>query len=160
MTTARAGRIDDIGKARVASTILIAGLVAGILDLAYAFAFHGANGVRPIVILQSIASGVMGPDAFVAGRQSALLGTALHFLMTAAMAVVYVLASLKWTLLWRRPLRNGAAYGLALYVLMTYVVVPLSAAPPRPIPVVETIGAVLAHVLLVGIPIALAARRL
>jgi len=53
----------------------------------------------------------------------------------------------------------GAAYGLLLYGVMNYVVVPLSAAgagSKNPLWITLSIAA---HVLLIGIPIALLARR-
>src|SRR3989442_15057203 len=48
-----------------------------------------------------------------------------------SMAVAYYLVSRRWPLLWQRPVACGAAYGLLLYGIMNYVVVPLSAAGPR-----------------------------
>ncbi len=46
------------------------------------------------------------------------------------MAAVYYVAARRQPLLWRRPLVCGSAYGLVVYVIMDYVVVPLSAARP------------------------------
>jgi hypothetical protein len=53
----------------------------------------------------------------------------------------------------------GAAYGLAVYAVMNYVVLPLSAFPQRagPATLVLALG-LLVHVVLVGIPIALCAK--
>lgn len=43
-------------------------------------------------------------------------------------AAAYWAAARQWLLLRRQPVASGAAYGLLLYVLMNYFVVPLSAA--------------------------------
>jgi hypothetical protein len=50
-------------------------------------------------------------------------------------------------------------FGLGAFVAMNYVVVPLSAAAVRPPHGVFLAGGLLAHMFLVGVPIALAARR-
>ena len=47
--------------------ILVGGLIAGVLDITDAFVFHGLRGVAPVRILQAIASGLLGRDAFGAG---------------------------------------------------------------------------------------------
>jgi len=51
-------------------------------------------------------------------------------------------------------------YGAGIYAVMNYVVLPLSRVPPRPAPalIVWTTG-LLVHIFLIGVPIALAARR-
>lgn len=138
---------------------LIGGLAAGALDLIYAFSAYGLRGVPPYRILQSIASGLLGQSAYAGGAWSAVLGGMLHFLMTFAMAAAFAVASLRWPVLREQPLLSGAAYGLALFVVMNHVVVPLSAAVPKgPPPAPLYALGLAAHILLVGIPIALAAR--
>lgn len=144
---------------RVVMAALVGGIVAGALDLIYAFSFYGLRGVGPDRILQSIASGLLGRDAYAGGAWSAALGGALHFIMTIAMAAAFAVASLRFPILRDYALGWGAAYGLALFFVMNYIVVPLSAAVPKgppPSPAYEL--GLTVHVLLVGVPIALAAR--
>jgi len=60
----------------------------------------------------------------------------------------------------RQPVASGIAYGVVAYVVMNYVVIPLSAVTPggpKPLPVV--VNGLLIHMFGVGIPAALAARR-
>ena len=52
----------------------------------------------------------------------------------------------------------GAAYGLLLYGIMNYAVVPLSAARPGSKDPLWVVLSVVVHVLLIGIPIAVIAR--
>ena len=62
--------------------------------------------------------------------------------------------------LWQRPVACGVAYGLVLYAVMNYVVVPLSAAEGGGSKDPLWIGLSIAvHALLIGLPIALFARR-
>lgn len=145
---------------RILTTILIAGLLAGLLDLAYAMTFHGLSGVPPVRILQAIASGLLGRDAYTTGVSTAVIGGALHFGMTTLMSAAFVIASIRFPRLQKNTVIAGIAYGLVLYGVMTFMVVPLSAALPRSVPPTEIVGDILAHVCLVGLPIAFIARRL
>ena len=140
--------------------VLAGGLVAGTLDIAYACIFWALKSNVPAQrILQSVAAGLLGEASFEGGWETAALGLALHYLIALSMSVVYYLVAARWVLLRQRPVLCGAAYGLLLYGIMNYVVVPLSAAGPgskNPLWVALSIAA---HVLLIGIPIALLARR-
>ncbi|KAF1716609.1 hypothetical protein CSC75_19435 [Pseudoxanthomonas wuyuanensis] len=142
--------------------VVLGGITAGTLDLIYICSLYAFKGVGPIRIFQSIAAGWLGREAAVAGGMAtALLGLISHFGITLAMAYAYYAASRRWTLLVERPLRYGALYGLLLYAVMTYVVVPLSAAggPQPPAWQWINLAHIAAHMVLVGIVCALAARR-
>jgi hypothetical protein len=144
----------------VPRAIAAGGLAVGILDLADAFIFFGLRGTSPIRICQSIAAGVLGRASFDGGLASAALGVVLHFLIATIIVAVLVLASRAVPLLAARPFLVGPLYGVAAYLVMNLIVVPLSAAGgtaglPR--------GAVLAnglliHLIGVGLPAALAVR--
>jgi hypothetical protein len=69
------------------------------------------------------------------------------------------LASTRVRGLWRHPLLAGAAYGLVVYVVVNFVVLPLSAFAVRPFQVnAAFFNLIFAHVVCVGWPIALAAN--
>ncbi|MEL1265638.1 hypothetical protein [Pseudoxanthomonas putridarboris] len=142
--------------------VVLGGLMAGTLDLVYAFAFWGLRGVEPVRILHSIASGWLGPSrAMAGGAASAWLGGISHYAIALAMAWTYYLIAKRRPALVRHPWRHGALYGVVLYAAMTYVVVPLSAAHSGPLPAWRwlDLAHVAAHAWLVGVPCALAARR-
>jgi hypothetical protein len=140
--------------------ILVGGLVAGALDITYAIIAYGLVGVPPIRIWQSIASGVLGREAMNGGLETAVLGGALHFAMTTMMAGALVIAGRFVPLLLRAPYISGALYGLALYAIMNYVVVPLSNSPGKPPEGWFLLGGLLIHMFGVGVPIALITRYL
>lgn len=140
--------------------VLFGGFVAGALDFAFATSFWALQGVAPQRVWQSVAAGLLGRSSFDGGTATALFGAALHYLIAMTMSLGYALPARRLGALLRHPWLLGALYGLLLYAVMTYVVVPLSAAPAG--------GAgnrlwitcsVLAHVVLVGWPCAWAARR-
>lgn len=147
---------------RAARAILTGGLIAGAIDITYACVFsYLRRGIPPARILKSVASGALGPAAFEGGTTAAALGLGLHFLIALIWAAVYYLASRKLTVLARAPYVCGVVYGLLIFALMNYAVIPLSrapfGAPPPDSPAFST--GLLVHVLGIGLPIALAARR-
>jgi hypothetical protein len=129
-------------------------------DITFAFVVSGLRGVGPVRVLHSVAGGLLGPAAREGGLATAALGAALHFLIATAAAAVYWLASRKLDVLVRHAVVCGLLYGVAVYLLMNFVVVPLSAAyfTPSHAPSALLLNSA-GHMLLVGLPIALAARR-
>jgi hypothetical protein len=154
--------VPDAGRVllrRVLLAALIGGIVAGALDILYAFVLYGLRGVPPTRILQSVASGLLGRMSYEGGAWTAGLGAVVHFTIAVVMAGAYAIASLRFPVLREQAVACGGAYGLTLFFAMNFVVVPLSLAIPRgppPSPAYELGLAV--HVALVGIPIALVAR--
>ena len=145
---------------RALTWMLLGGLCAGTLDILFATGFWALRGVPPQRILQSVAAGVLGKASFNGGSASAVLGLGLHYLIAIAMATAYAMAARDVTALLQRPWRYGALYGLALFALMSFVVVPLSAAPRSGAPLPLWIASsVVAHIILVGWPCAWFARR-
>jgi hypothetical protein len=144
-----------------ARAVLLGGLAVAALDITYAIvSWQLKAGVGPARILRSVAAGVLGAQAATGGAATAVLGAALHLGIALTMAATYYAASTRWPALIRRPLWWGACYGLALYGVMNYVVLPLSAArAPLPAASPWTLCSVVAHMVLVGVPCALAARR-
>lgn len=141
--------------------IVWGGLIAGTLDICAAFLTAWLRaGVGPIALLQYVASGALGPAAFQGGAKTALVGLALHYLIATIWTTVFYLASRKWLFLIERPVQFGLLYGIAVYLFMTFVVVPfLSRITPRPATITgRTIG-ILTIMFCVGLPIALIVRR-
>lgn len=145
---------------RAAQAIFWGGLLAGVGDIMFAFVASGLRGVDPVRVLHSVAGGLLGPSAREGGLTTAAVGAALHFLIAFIWAAVYWVASRWLKVLVRRPVVCGLLYGVAVYLVMSFVVVPLSAAyfKPSSAPSAMLLNSV-GHMLLVGLPIALAAWR-
>ena len=140
--------------------VLTGGLVAGGFDIVYAWVFWAIQrGVSPQRILQRVASGWLGESSLAGGWASAALGLVSHFCIATSMAAAYYLVARRRAALWERPIPYGAAYGLLLYGIMNYVVVPLSAAGPSSKDPLWVGLSIVVHMLLIGLPIALFARR-
>jgi uncharacterized membrane protein YagU involved in acid resistance len=138
------------------------GMACGVFDITQAFIAFGLQfHLRPSQVLQSVASGLLGPKSFQGGAGTALLGLFLHFLIAFIWAVIFFVASRQITFLTARPVIAGLLYGEFVWVMMNCVVVPLSAIhrwPPRTDPASIITGPIL-HTVLVGLPIALAVSR-
>ena len=109
--------------------VLCAGFVAGSIDIGAAALI---NGLSPVTILHSIASGLLGKASFSDGAPAALLGLGLQWGMSIIIAAVFVTAANKFHALARRWVSSGIGYGVVIFLVMNYVLVPLSAAPWNP----------------------------
>lgn len=139
-------------------TIAWATLVAGTLDIIFAAILTLVRGGQPANMLRTVASGPF-PAAPEWGAAGAWLGLATHFTLMAIMAAVFVLIARQRRALTARPIQWGVFYGLVTYLVMNLIVVPLrfpAAWPPQPLSIATQL---FAHIVLVGIPIALVARR-
>ena len=148
---------------KVLSAIVLGGIVAGALDITYACVhWHLAHGVAPTRIFQSVAAGLIGREAAVAGGlPTAMLGLGAHFLLTIIMAAFFVAWTAMVPALNRWPLLSGVTYGLGLFVVMQLVVLPMSAiGAAGEFPKGQFLfGGLLIHAFGVGLPIALIAKH-
>jgi hypothetical protein len=134
-------------------------LLVGTLDISDAFIFYHLRGISPIRILQGIASGVLGRAAFGMGHRAALLGLFFHFFIAFCAASVFLLAARKLPIA-HHPWLYGTLFGVTLYIVMNYIVLPLSKIGLRPMPpLVPLVNGVAALVFCIGIPLAFIARR-
>jgi hypothetical protein len=147
-----------LGPARA---LVYGALVVGALDLLDALVFFGLrSGAPPMRIFQSIAAGLLGrPAAVQGGVATAALGVALHFFIATCVVVTFYLASLRLPVLVRHAVIAGLLYGLAVYGVMNYIVIPLSAIGGRgPFVLPVFINGLLIHAFGVGLPAALFVR--
>jgi hypothetical protein len=139
--------------------ILVGGLAGGAGDLAFALAWAAYNGMAPQKLLQVIASGWFGQAAFAGGWNTAAIGFASHFGIALVVAALFSALARRIPALLERPLASGIALGVATFLVMRLVVLPLSAFP-FPVKFL-TLGAaldLLSHMFLFGTPIAFARR--
>jgi len=147
-------------RARAFDTVVLGGLAAGVLDILDAFIVTSLNGGTPIRVLHAIASGVVGRSAYQGGMTTAAVGLVLHFVISFGAATTYFLASRKLPVMLRHWVPAGLAFGLAVWVFMYYVVLPVTFGRPNTLPPLpQLINQLGIHALGVGLPIAWFARR-
>jgi uncharacterized membrane protein YagU involved in acid resistance len=152
-------REREKGRPRAFDTIVWGGLVAGVLDAIDGVVAFGFKGMNPIQVLQYIASGLLGPDSFKGGLRTAALGAGLHFFIAFVVAAVYYAASLKLSALYRQAATWGLLYGVAVYLFMNYLVLPLSAVAKSQFSLALFLNGILGHAIFVGFTIAWFAHR-
>ena len=139
----------------IAIAILLGGLIAGTVDTGAAVLISGKDA---LFILKFIAAGLIGKTALQGGAGTAALGLALQWAMSLIIAGIYVLASLRLGWLRRAWIQWGLAYGVAVFVVMNYVVRPLSAIGGIPHFTVSSFGQNLAAMLIFGLIVAFFAQ--
>ena len=144
---------------RSVKAILWGGFLAGCGDLGFAFVFYGMKGASMQRVMQSVAAGALGKPSFEGGAATAAVGVVFHYAIACAAAATYVLASRRVPALIKHAVPWGMIFGLGVYFVMNVVVLPLSALHTKAFPIAWAPWPMLAHIFLVGLPIALVARH-
>jgi uncharacterized membrane protein YagU involved in acid resistance len=86
------------------------------------------------------------------------IGAALHYFIALCIVLVYWVASRRFEVLVRRPIVSGSIYGVLVYLVMNYVVIPLSATKRPAFLLSWVVCSVLVHAFVIGVPAALFSR--
>lgn len=152
MTTA-ASRIHVV-KPRLLPAIVAGGAIAGTFDLTAAFISFGMN------VPRRIAAGLIGARAIEGGTPAWILGVFLHYFIAFSAATIYCLASRKLPFLKQHFIVCGIFYGIAIYLVMNLVVLPLCAFHfMGPYQYRGMVQGLLIHMLIIGVPIAWCLRK-
>ncbi len=145
----------SIRRRKVLLPVLVGGTVAGALDLTSAFMTFGWG------VPRGIASGLLGAKALHGGLATWVLGVVLHFSIAFTAALVYCVSSWKLGFLKDHFLVCGLFYGIAVFLVMNLIVLPLSAVPfdTHTFTLGGLIQGLLVHMLIIGLPIASSAWR-
>lgn len=134
--------------------IIVGGLVAGTLDLLQASILFGLQ--VPLVI----AGGLLGERAFHGGAGIYVLGIVLHFFIALSVTAIYYGASRRLTFMLEHPLVCGLLFGIVVELVMSYVVLPLSALHARgPYHLHDVLQGLIVHMIVIGLPVAFSVRR-
>src|SRR5262245_41105102 len=111
--------------------ILLGGFIAATIDIVYVFISNAAFGRTPLWVLQFVASGWLGKDAFKGGNVAGAIGLASHFAILFIAAAFYYAASRRITFLREQAVVAGSLFGIGIYLFMNWVVWPYSAVPMK-----------------------------
>lgn len=143
---------------RAFRAIAITGLIVGTMDITSAIIITIVRGGTIMRLMQFIASGVLGKQAFQGGLPIAALGLALHFLIAFGLVTAFYFASRKIALLRQHPVPSGIIYGLIVFAVMNLIVLPLSAAAARHSLSGDLIQIAI-HMFVIGLPTSLLLHR-
>lgn len=147
--------------------VLLAAMVVAAADLLDAIIVSVVIFQKATVpqILQSIASGLLGPESFRGGAATAFLGLVLHLIVALGWTLVFLLLLRQWPWLRRWTASTwgavvaGLVYGAMVWLLMDGVVLPLSRARVTPVTAPWFWIQLATHPFVVGLPIALILGR-
>jgi hypothetical protein len=146
-------RFRGSGNGHALLAIAAGGLIAGSLDLTQACILFGIK--VPFVI----AAGLLGRQALQGGAGTYILGVCLHFFIASSATAIYYGASRRLVFLTEHPLVCGLFYGIAVELVMSYVVLPLSALHAKgPYELHDVLLGLLVHMVVVGLPISFSVR--
>jgi hypothetical protein len=142
------------GKPNALLAIGVGGLVAGAFDMATAFITFGPG------VPRAIAGGLLGRGALQGGTGTYVLGFFLHFFIALSASAVYYAASRRLRFLTEHWLVCGMFFGIAVYLVMNLIVLPVSALhATRPIAIHAELKGLVVHMILIGLPISFSVRR-
>ena len=135
--------------------ILTAGLLAAVLDgLAASISTYLVSGNTPDVVFKFVASGVFGKESFSGGSVMVLAGIFFHTLIACTWAFIYFQLFIRIPSLRKNWVVNGIAYGAMVWVVMNFVVIPLSNTPAITMTMAGSIRGMLILMVCIGLPIA------
>jgi hypothetical protein len=138
--------------------IITAGLVVGVLDISSAFVIWWQRGVEARHGLQGIAAGLLGASSYDGGVVTAGVGLAVHFFVAFVVVSIFYLASRKIEFLTMHPVVSGVLYGIGVYIVMYWFVLPM-VFPTFRHRLWNELLAFAIHISLIGLPCALIVRR-
>ena len=145
-----------LAKPNLLRPILVGGAIAGALDYTMAMITFGPNMPR------GIAAGLLGRQAAQGTSISIwILGTLLHFFIAFSAATIYNLASRRLEFLADHWLVCGLFYGIAVWLVMNLVVLPLCAFHfMGPYQYRGMLQGLIVHMLIIGLPISFSLHKL
>ena len=141
--------------------VVMTGLLAATLDITAAIVnfLIATGGANPLIVLQYIASGVLGPAAFQNGAWAAAAGLLFHCVIAVSWTALFFAAYFRLEPLRRVWIVSGVLYGLFVWTAMTKIVVPLSNVRPVQHTLLRDLLAIAILMACVGIPVAWSAKR-
>ncbi len=144
----------------LAFNILCAGLFVGTLDIIAALSkFYITTGKNPLYVFRYIASGIMGNAAFSGGSGTVLLGLVLHYTIALSFTLVFCFLYRHIKFCARHRVLSGILYGVFIWAVMAFLVVPLSQTPKGPFNAINAAKEALILILMIGLPLAFLAGR-
>jgi uncharacterized membrane protein YagU involved in acid resistance len=144
----------------MARAILLAGFVAGLLDITAAIISVYLNRhTGPTRMFQFIASGVLGKDAFDGGMGTAALGLLFHFIIAYIFTIIFFFLYPRLNLYSKNMVLAGLIYGILVWMIMNLAVLPLSNASRGPFKTKGVITGTLILMFCIGLPISIFAHR-
>ena len=151
---------EEINAKLPVRLMLASGLMVGTLDGTAAIVdFLVSSHGDPRVVFRYIASGILGFHAFSGGFPVALLGIAFHYVIAMSWTILFFITYPRFRLLRHHWLPTGVAYAMVIWIVMNFVIRPLSLVPHLPWTLFKVVKSYLILAVVVGPPITYTAKR-
>lgn len=140
-------------------SIVLGWLAVGVLDAIAASTNAAVRGISPVRVWQYVASSLVGTESFERGATTVVIGLLFHFGVALGVAVGFYLLARMFPFVVRHSVVSGAIYGIVVFFVMSYLIVPLTMVRQGPFSWSGMITGILIHIFFVGLPPALITRR-
>lgn len=145
---------SDLRLLPVVVRIFIVGLIVGTLDITAAFIkYYLETGKNPLFIFKYIASGVLGSEAFSTGMPAILLGLFLHYGIALSFTIVFCVIYHRLPIISKYKVLSGIFFGFSIWVIMNFLIVPLSNTPKGEFKAGNAIKELLILIGMIGLPL-------
>ncbi len=149
-----------LNKISFAKAILLSGLFIGIADgLAAAVSNYLMKDVSPDRVFKFVASGVFGMKAFAGNTEMLVAGLCFHFLIAMSFTAFFFIVASSLKNLLNNVLLTGTGYGCGIWLVMNFIVIPLSNTPPISFQTDSVLVGILVHIFVIGVPIVWLAKQ-
>ena len=144
-------------KTNALRVILLAGFIAGTLDILAAFTqFYINNHKSPLIILKYIASAAIGREkAYGGGNEMYLLGLLFHYIIAYGLTIFFFWIYPYWHALSKNRLLTAVIFGIFSWMVTALIIVPLSYINKFPSDPKQATIAVLILIFMIGLPLSL-----
>lgn len=140
--------------------ILKTTLLAGSLDITAAFInAYISNKIMPGRVLQFIASGIFGKEAYSGGYGIMALGLLSHFLIAFACTFVFFGLYPRFQFLQKNMLLNSLLIALSAWAVTTCIIIPLSRIHPGTFNLHKSLIAIAILFICIGLPVSWFAKK-
>ncbi len=141
--------------------ILITGLIVGVLDAmaasVYSYVLFGST---PDKVFRYVASGFFGKEALSGGMSIAAWGLFFHFTVAMGWTALFYFLYPKISFFSSSKYISGIGYGIFIWLMMNFVVIPLSNVPPSTFHfTIRTAIMIGIHMFIIGVTISYLANR-
>lgn len=151
---------DSHATRKIIPAIVLIGGIAGTLDIAAAFInFYLSTGKNPMRVLEFIASGVFGKEAFAGNPMMPFYGLLFHYSIATWWAVLFYFLYLKINVLGKHWIISGTVYAVIVWMAMTRIVLPLSNVPQQPFVLTRALLAIVILIFCIGLPISYGIKK-
>jgi len=137
-----------------ATAIVLTGIVAGTLDISAAIINYFLSGGSHLIrIFFYIASGIFGSSAYSGGFGMAFLGLIFHYSIATIWSAIFFAGYPRVNKFLPNKFINAVLYGTTVWVMMTFIVLPLSSVQQFPFHIDKALISFGILIVCIGLPI-------